>query len=99
MTEPVLSPTFVIARVYRSGRLPLVHVDAYRLGTTVEVDDLDLDASVDESVTVVEWGEGLVEGLADDRLLVEIRRSATERDETRTVRLRGVGDRWGDLPF
>src|SRR3954454_22283153 len=72
VTEAVLSPTFVIARVYRSGRLPLVHVDAYRLGTTVEVDDIDLDASVDESATVVEWGEGLVEGLSADRLVLEI---------------------------
>jgi tRNA threonylcarbamoyladenosine biosynthesis protein TsaE len=97
VTEPVLSPTFVIARVHRSGRVPLVHVDAYRLGTTVELDDLDLDASVEESVTVVEWGEGLVEGLSADRLLVEIRRSATEDDETRTVRVSGVGARWAGV--
>ena len=94
VTEPVLSPTFVIARVYRSGRLPLVHVDAYRLGSTVEVDDLDLDASVDESATLVEWGEGLVEGLADDRLDVRINRPLDEADETRTVTLTPVGARW-----
>src|SRR5437588_5509875 len=60
---PVLSPTFVIARVHRGGRVPLVHVDAYRLSSVAEVDDLDLDASLEESATVVEWGEGLVEGL------------------------------------
>ena len=58
--EPVTSPTFVIARVHHGGRVPLVHVDAYRLGAVAdpraEVDDLDLDASVDDSVTVVEWG-------------------------------------------
>jgi tRNA threonylcarbamoyladenosine biosynthesis protein TsaE len=92
--RPVLSPTFVIARVYRGGRLPVVHVDAYRLGSVVEVDDLDLDASVDESVTVVEWGEGLVEGLTTDRLVLEIRRSADADDETRRVIVTPVGDRW-----
>jgi tRNA threonylcarbamoyladenosine biosynthesis protein TsaE len=71
---PVTSPTFVIARVHPSqvGGPPLVHVDAYRLGSIAEVDDLDLDASVDEAVTVVEWGEGLVEGLSADRLEVNI---------------------------
>ena len=82
---PVLSPTFVIARVYRDGRVPLVHVDAYRLGSQVEVDDLDLDADVAESVTVVEWGEGLVEGLSDERLVVSITRSSDADDETRHV--------------
>lgn len=97
VTEPVLSPTFVIARVYRSGRVPLVHVDAYRLGSTVEVEDLDLDASVEGSVTVVEWGAGLVEELAADRLVLEILRSDDADDETRVVRLTTVGDRWRDL--
>ena len=94
---PVLSPTFVIARVYRGGRLPLVHVDAYRLGSIEEVDDLDLDAAVEGSVTVVEWGEGLVESLAADRLQLDIRRSADEADETRRVRVSAVGDRWRDV--
>jgi tRNA threonylcarbamoyladenosine biosynthesis protein TsaE len=93
-TGPVLSPTFVIARVYRDGRVPLVHVDAYRLGSTVEVDDLDLDTDVAESVTVVEWGEGLVDGLSTDRLVVSIRRSVNEADEMRTVSVVGVGSRW-----
>jgi tRNA threonylcarbamoyladenosine biosynthesis protein TsaE len=91
---PVLSPTFVIARVYRGGRVPIVHVDAYRLGSVVEVVDLDLDASVEESVTVVEWGAGLVDGLAADRLQLEILRSAEESDETRRVLATPVGDRW-----
>jgi tRNA threonylcarbamoyladenosine biosynthesis protein TsaE len=94
---PVLSPTFVIARVHRDGRIPLVHVDAYRLGSVDEVDDLDLDASLEESVTVVEWGEGLVEGLSGDRLEVAITRSEGEGDETRTVDLRGVGERWAGV--
>ncbi|MFC3820169.1 tRNA (adenosine(37)-N6)-threonylcarbamoyltransferase complex ATPase subunit type 1 TsaE [Planomonospora venezuelensis] len=90
---PITSPTFVIARVHPSlaGGPPLVHVDAYRLGGNLEVDDLDLDASLEESVTLVEWGEGLVEGLAEDRLEISIDRG--ENDE-RTVRLRGVGPRW-----
>jgi tRNA threonylcarbamoyladenosine biosynthesis protein TsaE len=86
----VTSPTFVIARVHRSlgGGPPLVHVDAYRLGGVTdpraEVDDLDLDASVDDSVTVVEWGEGLVEQLVDAYLEVRIDR---RDDDTRTVDL------------
>jgi len=71
---PVTSPTFVIARVHRAGRLPLVHVDSYRLRDIAEIDDLDLDASVQESLTVVEWGSGLVEGLADAHLRIELSR-------------------------
>ncbi|MEU8265958.1 tRNA (adenosine(37)-N6)-threonylcarbamoyltransferase complex ATPase subunit type 1 TsaE [Sphaerisporangium sp. NPDC049002] len=95
---PITSPTFVIARVHPSltGGPALVHADAYRLGGALEVDDLDLDASLDDSVTVVEWGEGLVEGLADDRLEISIERGDT--GEERLVRLRGVGRRWSDLP-
>jgi tRNA threonylcarbamoyladenosine biosynthesis protein TsaE len=89
-----VSPTFVIARVHRGGRVPLVHVDAYRLGSVAEVDDLDLDAELDESVTVVEWGEGLVERLAPDRLEIRLRRSTAEGDEARQVQLVAVGDRW-----
>lgn len=71
---PVTSPTFVIARVHPSlcGGPDLVHADAYRLGSRLEVDDLDLDADLDHSVTVVEWGEGLVENLAPDHLAIAI---------------------------
>jgi tRNA threonylcarbamoyladenosine biosynthesis protein TsaE len=88
----VVSPTFVIARVHRDGRLPLVHVDAYRLGSLAEVDDLDLDVETADAVTVVEWGAGLVEQLAEDRLLVSIER-ADESDERR-VTLTGHGGDW-----
>ncbi|MGN6472597.1 MAG: tRNA (adenosine(37)-N6)-threonylcarbamoyltransferase complex ATPase subunit type 1 TsaE [Mycobacteriales bacterium] len=95
--DGVVSPTFVIARVHRGGSLPLVHVDAYRLGSVAEVDDLDLDASLEESVTLVEWGEGLVEGLSGDRL--EIRIARPEDGETRTVEITGVGDRWQGVAF
>jgi tRNA threonylcarbamoyladenosine biosynthesis protein TsaE len=90
----VLSPTFVIARVHHGGRLPLVHVDAYRLSSIGEVDDLDLDASLEDSVTLVEWGDGLVEGLAGNRLHITIERPAADDDETRVVEITGVGDRW-----
>lgn len=82
--ERVTSPTFVIAHVHRDGRVPLVHVDAYRLGSVAEVDDLDLD--LESSVTVVEWGEGLVEGLADHHLLVRIERGDGDGREVELVR-------------
>ncbi|MGW4643051.1 tRNA (adenosine(37)-N6)-threonylcarbamoyltransferase complex ATPase subunit type 1 TsaE [Sphaerisporangium sp. NPDC004334] len=95
---PITSPTFVISRVHPSlaGGPALVHADAYRLGGALEVDDLDLDASLEDSVTVVEWGEGLVEGLADDRLEITIERG--DAGDERLVRLRGVGPRWKDMP-
>jgi tRNA threonylcarbamoyladenosine biosynthesis protein TsaE len=96
----ITSPTFVIARVHPStiNGPALVHVDAYRLGSFIEVDDLDLDASLDESVTVVEWGEGKVEGLAEDRLHVTIERQVgDDEDDTRRVELVGVGSRWADV--
>jgi tRNA threonylcarbamoyladenosine biosynthesis protein TsaE len=89
--EPVTSPTFVISRVHRGGRLPLVHVDAYRLGGVADVDDLDLDASTEESVTVVEWGQGLVEQLADEHLEVRLDR---RDDDVRTVVLVPHGPGW-----
>nr|WP_329098530.1 tRNA (adenosine(37)-N6)-threonylcarbamoyltransferase complex ATPase subunit type 1 TsaE [Actinomadura citrea] len=95
---PITSPTFVIARVHPSlaGGPSLVHVDAYRLGGFAELDDLDLDASIAESVTIVEWGEGLAEGLAEDRLEMIISRGDGP-GEGREVRIVGVGDRWSDL--
>jgi tRNA threonylcarbamoyladenosine biosynthesis protein TsaE len=69
-------------------------VDAYRLGSAAELDDLDLDASTDDSVTLVEWGTGVAEGLSDDRLEVDIRRSLDPADETRWIFLNPVGERW-----
>ncbi len=89
--EPVTSPTFVIARVHRGGRLPLVHVDAYRLGSVGDVDDLDLDVTVADSVTVVEWGHGLVEQLADEHLEVRLDR---RDDDVRTALLVPHGPSW-----
>ncbi|MFF4314127.1 tRNA (adenosine(37)-N6)-threonylcarbamoyltransferase complex ATPase subunit type 1 TsaE [Streptomyces sp. NPDC001507] len=94
----VTSPTFVIARVHPSlgDGPPLVHVDAYRLGGGLdEMEDLDLDVSLPESVVVVEWGEGKVEELTDDRLVVGIHRAVGETtDEVRHVTLAGLGERW-----
>jgi tRNA threonylcarbamoyladenosine biosynthesis protein TsaE len=78
---PITSPTFVIARVHPpvgsaaatgKRRPALVHADAYRLGSVLELDDLDLDTDTAASVTVVEWGGGLAEGLAADRLEITI---------------------------
>jgi tRNA threonylcarbamoyladenosine biosynthesis protein TsaE len=90
---PITSPTFVIARVHpplaasaargdgAAGRGPaLVHADAYRLGSVLELDDLDLDTDTASSVTVVEWGEGLAEGLSADRLEITITPVAAARD-------------------
>lgn len=103
----VTSPSFVLARVHTGGRLPLVHVDAYRLGSVEEIDDLDLDADLEESVTVVEWGHGLVERLADAHLLVRLTRDAGAgdagagdaragdgSDERRTAELVPAGGSW-----
>ncbi|GAA5147528.1 hypothetical protein GCM10025768_07800 [Microbacterium pseudoresistens] len=71
---PVQSPTFVIARTHPSlvGGAPLVHVDAYRLGSAVELDDLDVDIA--RSVVVVEWGRGMAEDLADAWWDIELER-------------------------
>jgi len=94
--EAVTSPTFVIARVHAAapGRPALVHVDAYRLGSGVELDDLDLDADLADAVVVVEWGRGIAERLADSVLVVRIERGDDEGDEGRTVTASGYGPRW-----
>jgi tRNA threonylcarbamoyladenosine biosynthesis protein TsaE len=98
---PVTSPTFVIARVHPSlaDGPDLVHADAYRLGSRAEVDDLDLDADLATSVTVVEWGEGLVEALAGSYLAIGISPqppdgAESDADQPRTVVISGWGDRW-----
>ncbi|WP_371163841.1 tRNA (adenosine(37)-N6)-threonylcarbamoyltransferase complex ATPase subunit type 1 TsaE [Buchananella felis] len=69
----VSSPTFIIARVH-PGPTPLVHVDAYRITSLDDLETLDLDATLDEAVTVVEWGSGKVESLADSRLEITLSR-------------------------
>jgi tRNA threonylcarbamoyladenosine biosynthesis protein TsaE len=90
---PVTSPTFVIARVHPSlvGGPALVHVDAYRLGGLAELDDLDLDTSLEDSVTIVEWGHGLAEGLSEDRLEITL-----AGEDERRASLAATGARWED---
>ncbi|MDN4610813.1 tRNA (adenosine(37)-N6)-threonylcarbamoyltransferase complex ATPase subunit type 1 TsaE [Arthrobacter burdickii] len=110
--DRIISPTFVLVRQHPAadGGPGLVHVDAYRLGNAAAVDDLDLEATMDSNVTVVEWGAGRVEHLSDSWLRVDIVRplGSTEaasggpvidfdddgEDEVRTVTLSGFGPRW-----
>ena len=89
VVEPVTSPTFVISRVHSTlaGQPDLVHVDAYRLGSIVEVDSLDLESSLADSVTVVEWGAGLIEGLTDEHWLIKIERDVIADSETRSIEI------------
>lgn len=86
VTGRITSPTFIIAREHRpgpGGGPGLVHVDAYRLGGLDDLDALDLDTDLDNSVVVVEWGEGVVERLVDQYLMVRMRRD--DDTETRHV--------------
>jgi tRNA threonylcarbamoyladenosine biosynthesis protein TsaE len=97
VADPVTSPTFVIAREHApTAAAPgLVHVDAYRLSSSDEIDDLDLAPAMAGGVTVVEWARGMAEHLSDDRLELTLRASP---DDCRDVLWRAVGERWrGDL--
>ena len=89
----IASPTFVLARVHPAGPsgVPLVHVDAYRLAGTVELDDLDLDTDLTASAVVIEWGEGVAEQLADARLTIHLDRRP---DDTRLATVTAVGGDW-----
>lgn len=107
----VSSPTFIVARVHPSlaGGPDLVHVDAYRLTSLEDLETLDLDSSLEESITLVEWGEGMVEGISDNRLEIKVERpqgglagadasGITDLggvdDGARTITLTGYGPRW-----
>jgi tRNA threonylcarbamoyl adenosine modification protein YjeE len=95
----VTSPTFVLARTHpREAGAPLVHVDAYRLSSAMELDDLDIDFAA--SIVVVEWGDGLLDGITDSWLQVDIARphggDADAEVEAREVTLTGHGRRWED---
>lgn len=108
VTGRISSPTFIIARAHpHPGDGPdLVHVDAYRLESLAEVDSLDLDSALEDSITVVEWGAGLVEGLAEDRLEISLVRARggqgpepfvdLEHDPGRVAHITGIGPRWAD---
>jgi len=89
----VSSPTFVIARTHkRDGLAPLVHVDAYRLGSPAELDDLDIPFA--SSIVLVEWGKGLTQDISEHWLEVELVRDTTGETEDRQVKITGFGDRW-----
>ena len=90
----VSSPTFVIARTHKreNSEIPLVHVDAYRLSSPSELDDLDIPFT--KAIVLVEWGKGLTEGIADNWLEIAIARDTTGETEVRTVQITGFGPRW-----
>ncbi len=94
--EDVTSPTFVISRIHKA-KLPLIHVDVYRLleagKASLYLDDLDLDSPREESVTVIEWGGEESARLSDERLEVTIDRS----DDVRKVEIKAIGDRWARI--
>ena len=90
----VQSPTFVLARQHRTAAGPkLIHVDAYRLGSAVELDDLDIDFA--KSIVVIEWARDFLDGYADSYLEITIDRSS--EDESRAVTISGVGPRWQEV--
>lgn len=104
----IASPTFVISRIHPStdDGPDLVHVDTYRMADALEVADLDLEDSIAESVTVVEWGAGLVEGLAPDRLELVLTRGTevppdADPDDpsaaVREVTVTAIGPRWAGV--
>ncbi len=95
----VSSPTFVIARTHKreNGAAPMVHVDAYRLGSADELDDLDIDFP--NSIVLVEWGKGMLDGISENLLEVEIARDHTGESETREVTITGSGERWTGVTF
>jgi tRNA threonylcarbamoyladenosine biosynthesis protein TsaE len=97
-TEHVASPTFMLVREYVSGRVPLAHVDLYRLDREQDVIDLALDELEDgERVLLVEWGDPVAELLADDRLRVElVGIDPTGADETRRITVEPSGDTWAE---
>ena len=87
----VQSPTFVLARTHRTEAGPkLVHVDAYRLNSAVELDDLDIDFA--NSIVVVEWARDYIDGIAEHWLQVDLNRES--EDESREVTINGIGQRW-----
>jgi tRNA threonylcarbamoyladenosine biosynthesis protein TsaE len=118
--EGIISPTFVLVRIHpnlphgpRPGGPDLVHVDAYRLDSAAEIDDIDLENTMDSSVTVVEWGRDRVEHLSESRLEIDLHRAVglddgrpsasldfdtEDADEPRTIVMRGYGPRWPEAP-
>lgn len=87
--EPVVSPTFVLVRQYRSGFVPVVHVDVYRLGSMNEFDDLDVLEMSKDGVLVIEWGGAVESALPEDHLRIEF---DVEDDRSRVLRFIGFGE-------
>ena len=84
----VSSPTFLIARTHQSrSGIPFHHIDAYRLSTPAELDDLDIDFA--GSISVIEWGSGYAEGLTDSMLEIQIERDL--ETDLRTMSISGTG--------
>lgn len=86
----IQSPTFVLARTHRIPNGKLVHVDAYRLSSAVELDDLDID--FENSIVIVEWARDYLAGYSENFLTVEIDR--TQEDDERVVTITPTGKRW-----
>jgi tRNA threonylcarbamoyladenosine biosynthesis protein TsaE len=96
---PITSPTFVLARVHPSlvAGPDLVHVDAYRIGGTLDLEDLDLDEHLPSAVTVVEWGHGLADDLAADRVEVRVLRPVgDEVGDARDISITFIGISWNE---
>ena len=92
VSEPITSPTFVIAREHKIPVGSFVHIDAYRLGSAAELDDLGIDW--ESAISVIEWGAGVVEGFDFTPLVLDI--SADDAD-VRTIYAHAQGSRWSDL--
>ena len=111
----ISSPTFIVARVHPSlmGGADLIHADAYRIKDLTDLETLDLDSTLDEAITVIEWGEGKTEQLSGSRLEITINRqqggSATSDngvidlaemdDGKRDITIRSVGERWQETDW
>lgn len=90
--EPVVSPSFVLVREYRSGFMPIIHVDVYRLGSMNEFDDLDVMEMARDGLLVIEWGEAVESLLPRDHLRIEFE---VGEEGSRTLRFHGEGE-WSD---
>ena len=92
VTDPVVSPTFTLAREYR-GRVRVVHADVYRLDHVRELADLGFDDADDDTVTVVEWGDVVSGAFGVDRLEVRLD-FVPGRDDARQITISAVGPEW-----
>lgn len=82
ITERITSPTFLIAKTYRSGFLPLLHADVYRLGSVAEFDDLGLMDEAADGALVIEWGQAVVDALPDSHVVILFEGHENERTIT-----------------